>query len=238
VPNGCMMVTTTVAGKPTVQDATSLGDEEVIARVLAGETPLFELILRRYNARLFRIARAILRNDAEAEDAVQEAYLSAYQHLGQFHGDARFSTWLTRIAIRAAMGRVRVRSRRAEVDLADEAKEEIMSRAGAHIEDPEASAGRRELTALVEEAIDQLPEIYRVVVMLREVQQLSTGEAADCLEVSEEVVKIRLHRAKAILREAMASKVDRVAVEAFAFLGPRCDRMVERVMTALSRGEK
>jgi RNA polymerase sigma-70 factor (ECF subfamily) len=207
-------------------------DEQIVARVVAGETALYELILRRHNARLFRAARAILGNDADAEDAVQQAYISAYDHLAQFHGEARLSTWLTRIVIRAALARARSASRRAEVGLEGLADEEIMSlKAG---DDPEAKAAGSELRVIVERAVDELPEIYRLAFVLREVQQLSTAEAAECLEVSEEVIKIRLHRAKAMLREHLDARLDAAAPELFAFLGPRCDAIVQRVMAALA----
>ena len=213
--------------------AGSLADEQIIARVLDGDRALFELIMRRYNARLFRTARAILRNEAEAEDAVQQAYISAYEHLGQFHGDARFSTWLTRIAIRAAQSRLRSVDRRGEVDLAAEKQEDIMSHASAPADNPEENVARGELAGLIERAIDQLPEPYRVVFMLREVQQLSTAESAECLEVTEEVIKVRLHRAKTMLREVIASNVETATAATFVFLGARCDAIVARVMQKL-----
>jgi RNA polymerase sigma-70 factor (ECF subfamily) len=213
--------------------ASALSDVEIVTRVQRGETALYELIMRRYNARLFRAARAILRNDAEAEDAVQQAYISAYEHLGQFHGEARFSTWLTRIGVHAALARRRTIGRRAEVGLAPET-EEIMSGRNSGADSPEGAVAARQLGGLIEAAVDGLPDLYRVVFVLREVQQLSTAEAAECLEVSEEVVKVRLHRGKLLLRAAMAARVDELLPDAFAFLGPRCDRIVARVMTALN----
>jgi len=211
-----------------------LTDEAVVARVCAGETALFEILMRRYNQRLFRAARAILRNGAEAEDAVQQAYISAYEHLHQFAGAARFSTWLTRIAIHAAFARGRALGRRGEIEWDERQQEEIMSKLDARVAPPEELAAHRELAALLERIVDDLPERYRLVFMMREVQQLSTAETAECLEVSTEVVKVRLHRAKAMLREAMAARVDDAAVETFAFLGERCDRIVRRVLAQLS----
>jgi len=211
----------------------ALSDDEIVARVRRGETALYELIMRRYNARLFRAARAILRNDAEAEDAVQQAYISAYEHLGQFHGEARFSTWLTRIGVHAALGRRRTIGRRAEVGLPAET-EEIMSGRNTGADSPERAVAARQVGGIIEAAIDGLPDLYRVVFVLREVQQLSTVETAECLEVSEDVVKVRLHRGKQLLRAAMATRVDELMPDAFAFLGPRCDRIVSRVMAALT----
>ena len=214
--------------------AETLTDEQIVGRVLKGDTAVFELIMRRHNQRLFRTARAILRNETEAEDAVQQAYISAYEHLGQFQGDARFGTWLTRITIRSALGRLRRIKRLGETELEPQPHEEVMSSGGSGYDNPEQQVAGRELTRLVEAAVDELPEIYRLVFMMREVQQLSTAETAECLEVSEDVIKIRLHRAKAMLRDAMASKVDAAAVEAFAFLGARCDRIVEAVLRRIS----
>ena len=214
----------------------SLTDEQVIARVLDGEAPLFEILMRRHNQRLFRMARAILRNDAEAEDAVQQAYLSAYQHLAQFAGQSKFATWLTQIALNAALALGRQSSRRAEVDLSDELKEGVMSgRLESRVPSPEQVVSGREMAGLVERAVDELPEIYRVVFMMREVQQLSTAEAADCSALSEENVKVRLHRAKTLLRETMVSRMDAAATGIFPFLGERCDRIVAFVMGQLGR---
>jgi RNA polymerase sigma-70 factor (ECF subfamily) len=213
-----------------MRDDRAMTDEEVVARVRAGDTAVFELLMRRYNQRLFRAARAILRDDAEAEDAVQQAYLQAYTHLDQFAGAARFSTWLTRIAVREALGRVRRKKRLGEVELAG-------LEDGMTMEDqppsPETEAARRELTGILEQAIDALPEIYRVVVMMREIEQLSTAETAACLELSEDAVKVRLHRARGMLREGLLARADHALADAFPFLGPRCDRIVAAVMAKL-----
>jgi RNA polymerase sigma-70 factor, ECF subfamily len=215
-----------------MRDDGALSDEAVIARVRAGDLPVFELIMRRYNQRLFRAARAILRDDAEAEDAVQQAYLSAYAHLDQFAGMARFSTWLMRIAVREALGRRRQRQRLSEVAL--DGVEESMSN-GSDEPTPEQLAARREMGTLVEAAVDQLPDLYRIVFMMREIENLSTSETAECLELSEEAVKVRLHRARAMLRDGLLSQVDRSLPDAFPFLGARCDRIVAAVMSELRR---
>jgi RNA polymerase sigma-70 factor, ECF subfamily len=220
------------AARSTVAREASLTDEEIVGRVLAGETALFELIMRRHNAQLFRATRSILRDDAEAEDAVQQAYISAYEHLAQFHGDARLATWLTRIAIRAALDRARAAQRRAEIHLITSEEERAMAPA-AGSPDPEAAAASGELRLVVEQAVDRLPEIYRVVFMLREVQQVSTAEAASILEVSEEVIKVRLHRAKQLLRTAIETQLDAVVPEVFSFLGERCERIVAGVMARI-----
>jgi RNA polymerase sigma-70 factor (ECF subfamily) len=217
---------------PANDTSEPLADEELVRSVLAGQPALFELIMRRHNQRLFRVARAILRNDADAEDAVQRAYLAAYQALGQFAGQARFSTWLTRIAIHAALGLRRKVLRRGETDLSAQGVERMSE--PAHDDDPEQQAARRELTALLEHEIDALPQIYRMVVLLRQVQQLSIAETAACLEVSEAVVKVRLHRGTALLRAAMAAHLDTLAPQTFAFLGARCDRIVATVLQRMA----
>jgi RNA polymerase sigma-70 factor, ECF subfamily len=215
-----------------MRDDGALTDEDVVARVRGGDQPLFEIVMRRYNQRLFRAARAILRNDADAEDAVQQAYLAAYAHLDQFAGTARFSTWLTRIAIREALGRLRTRKRRGEVEF-DGGAEETMTNDDASDDSPETRAQRRELGGILEAAVDALPEIYRVVFMMREVEQLSTQETADVLELSEDAVKVRLHRARGMLRDGLFAQVDQSLHETFPFLGARCDRIVAAVLAKL-----
>jgi RNA polymerase sigma-70 factor (ECF subfamily) len=213
-----------------MRDDATLSDEDVVARVRGGDTAVFEILMRRYNQRLFRAARAILRDDADAEDAVQGAYLAAYTHLDQFAGAARFSTWLTRIAVREALGKLRTRRRRGEVDL--EGKEEMLM-SDETDDSPEKHAARRELAGVLESAVDALPEIYRIVFMMREIEQLSTQETADVLELSEEAVKVRLHRARAMLREGLFEKVDKQLPGSFPFMGERCDRIVAAVMAKL-----
>ena len=207
-------------------------DQEVVTRVLAGETALFEMIMRRYNQRLFRVVRAIVRSDADAEDALQSAYLNAYTHLRQFGGDAAFSTWLTRIAINEALGRTRKRKRLSEIDFEEhEAMKPLQSDAPS----PEENTAAGETRALIEAAVDALPEGHRLVFVMREVQQLSIAETASCLDISEDNVKVRLHRAKAMLRDALYERVERGAGDAFPFLGARCDRIVAAVMARISR---
>jgi len=213
-------------------DTTSdfLADEHVVAAVLAGDLRLFELIMRRYNQRVYRVVRAITQDDAEAEDVTQQAYLLAYANLAQFAGQAAFATWLTRIAINAALARRQKRVRLAEVELAEE---DGMKSLVSPLRSPEEHALSGELRDLLEHAVDRLPERYRVVFMMREVQHLDVAETAACLEISTENVKVRLHRAKAMLRELLYAKAERGAEEAFPFLGARCDRIVAAVLTQL-----
>jgi RNA polymerase sigma-70 factor (ECF subfamily) len=206
-------------------------DEQVVARVIAGETGLFEILMRRYNQRLFRVARGIARADADAEDVVQQAYVSAYTNLAQFGGAAAFSTWLTRIVINEALSRTRKRTRLAEVDI----EEHDVTSFKPATATPEDQLSRRETGAILEHAIDQLPEGYRVVFMMREVEQLSVAETAACLELSEENVKVRLHRAKAMLRESLVTQIERASSDAFPFLGARCDRIVAAVLERIAK---
>jgi RNA polymerase sigma-70 factor (ECF subfamily) len=216
---------------PIIEGNRALADEDVVARVLAGETALFELIMRRHNQLLFRVARGVLKSDADAEDVVQQAYLQAYAHLAQFSGDARLSTWLTRITLNEAFARTRRRGRHAEVPFENSESEPM--RLMSDRRSPEDDASAREVTRLLEAAVDELPEIYRIVFVMREVQELSTAETAQCLELTEEAVKVRLHRARGLLREAMAARMEARAPEAFAFLGARCDRIVATVLSRL-----
>ncbi len=203
-------------------------DEALVARVLAGERDCFGLLVRRYNQRLFRVVRAIVSSDAEAEDAVQQAYVACYANLTQFEGTAKFSTWLTRIAINEGLQRVRARKRAHEL-LAEGAVSDWRSGTGsAHT--PEEQASTRQLGRLLEAAIDALPESCRVAVVLREIEGLSTEETAHCLGLTEEAVRVRIHRARELLREALYEKVGAGSAEVFPFAGARCERMLERVL--------
>ena len=200
-------------------------DEEVVAQVLAGDTQLFEILMRRYNQRLFRAARAILHNDADAEDAVQQAYLNAYRHLAQFEGRAKFSTWLTRIAVYEALARRR-RSRNTLVESNDEQVKHVASKTA----DPEHQAYVAQLGSLLEAALEALPHGYRSVFTLREVVGLNTAETAQQLRLSEGTVKTRLHRAKDLLQRKLQGVTPAAA---FRFDGERCDRLVAAVMRHL-----
>ena len=207
-------------------------DEDVVRQVLEGDTALFELLMRRYNERLYRAARAITRDDREAEDVVQQAYVNAFSHLRQFKGDAGFATWLTRIAINEALARVRRRSRYEPFD--DEAPqvEKLMSWSSSP--DPERQAFTGELRELLEWAIDSLPDGAREVFVLRDVEGLSTFDTAQSLGVSEDVVKTRLSRARGALRRALLARAGESAPEAFRFLRPRCDRVVGHVLARIA----
>lgn len=208
-------------------------DAEVVERVKAGETALYEILMRRYNQRLYRVARAILRDDGEAEDVMQDAYVRAYQHLSQYAGAAPFATWLTRIAVNEALGRLRLRGRSQQLEDDEWNGEGSMNAADTSL-DPEQSASAAELRHFLEEAVLELPEPYRVVVMLRDIEEMSTAETAAALNLSEENVKIRLHRGSTRARRWLFEKVGSNAKDAFAFMGVRCDRVVENVFTQLA----
>ena len=203
-------------------------DEAVVERVRAGETGLYEILMRRYNQRLYRVAFSILRNDAEAEDVMQEAYVNAYQHLNQFAGAAKFSTWLTKIAVHEALARVRHRGRNGgESSLNTNLY--IMDSVRTEIPDPERQAYDRELRLALEGAIAALPDSYRLVFVLRAVEGLSVAETAACLDIGEEAVKTRLHRARHMLRKELSQRASIVAAAAFSFHLSRCDRVVKGV---------
>lgn len=201
-------------------------DEEVAARVLAGEAALFEVLMRRHNQRVYRVARAILGGEDEVDDVLQDAWLAAYRSLAGFEGRARFSTWLTRIAANQALDRRRRRLRAAALGPASHAG----LGTGAAPGDPEQQRSARELAERLEAAVDALPEPFRVVYVLRQVQGLDTHDAAACLGIEEATVKTRLHRARALLRDALDRDLDAAADRAFPFGGDRCDRLVAAVL--------
>jgi RNA polymerase sigma-70 factor, ECF subfamily len=207
-------------------------DEEVVDRVKTGEIALYEIIMRRYNQRLYRVALAILRDDAEAEDVMQDAYVRAYQHLDQFAGGAPFSAWLTRIAVHEALRRLRQRNRSQQFE-DEEDGEGFMDMAETSL-DPEQRASVAELGQLLEEAVLGLPEQYRAVVMLRDIEELSTAETAAALDLSEENIKVRLHRGRAMMRGWLFERIGEGAKNAFPFMGARCDRVVLAVFARLS----
>jgi RNA polymerase sigma-70 factor (ECF subfamily) len=210
-----------------INDAT-LTDDQVMQRVLGGDVALFEIIMRRYNQRLFRVVRSILRDDSQAEDIVQEAYVRAYEHLSQFEGRAKFSTWLTKIAIYEAYARLR-RFEYQNVDSISKLGDQGLNMKS-NERDPERQTFDGEIKMLLERAFDALPNDYRSVFMLREIEGLSTAETAECLEISEENVKTRLHRARVLLQRELYSAAGATARTAFQFLGARCDQLVARVI--------
>lgn len=202
---------------------TDLSDEEVVDRVRSGQTELFEILMRRHNQRLYRVVRSILRDEAETEDVLQDAYVRAFAHLDQFLGRARFATWLTRIAVHEALRRQKRGRRLTGIgDLVDGLESPAPG--------PENRAFDGELRAVLEASIDRLPEDFRTVFVLRDVEGLSTAETAESLAIPEETVKTRLHRARRQLRGHVEHAFGNAVREVFAFGFARCDRLVAAVL--------
>jgi RNA polymerase sigma-70 factor, ECF subfamily len=213
-----------------LQEFESVSDLEVVDRVRAGETGLYELLMRRHNQRLYRTIRSVLTDETEAEDVLQESWVRAYEHLNQFGGLAHFATWLTRIAFHEALARSRKGKRWTPIE--DQSGEVIaeVNRRQTTSTTPETEAMRSQLGQMLQAAVDALPQTYRSVFVLREVERLSTTETADCLGLSEEAVKTRLHRSRALLRRDLESRIGPAIAEAYSFLGARCDRTVAQVL--------
>jgi RNA polymerase sigma-70 factor (ECF subfamily) len=218
-------------------------DAALVVRLKAGDEGALLTLMRRHNQRLFRVARAILKSDADAEDAVQEAYLAAWRGIGAFREQARLSTWLTRIVINAAYARLR-RTPAATVLSLDtlpqgalDVQESPMSPTA---EQPDDVAMRAQLRQLLERRIDALPEQYRTVFILRDVEELSVEETAACLAIPDATVRSRAFRARALLRESLARDIDTLTPDAFSFAGERCDRIVSSVLQRLhqTRGDE
>jgi len=185
--------------------------------------------MRRYNQRIYRIVRTILRNDTEAEDVMQEAYVRAYRHLDEFAGEAKFSTWLTKIAIHEALARVRRFRRIYNRDFAEGAMSDVENTMRSPERDPETQTYDRELRSVLENAIDSLPDAYRCVFLLRVVEGLDINETAAALDIGPEAVKTRLHRARIMLRQRLERRAGIVAPQVFPFHASRCDRLVTAV---------
>lgn len=206
-----------------------IDDEEVVRRVVAGDVALFEILMRRHNQRVFRAVRAILGGDDEVEDVMQQAYLNAFEHLRQFAGEARFTTWLTRIAVNEALSRRRKRGR----FFGDGDHELTIASLESEAPDPEQQAAGSELRQTMEREVEALPDAFRIVVVMRDVEGLSTGETAASLGISEDLVKTRLHRARTMLRDRLYRRAGVTLESIFAFGNARCDRVVAAVMTRL-----
>jgi RNA polymerase sigma-70 factor, ECF subfamily len=231
---------TAQTARTTAQKAVSTAttDEELAQRAANGDELAFESIMRRHNRLLFRVARSILKNDAETEDALQEAYLRAWRALSTFRADAKLSTWLTRIVINEAFGRLRRRV--AHVIPLDTAMESADPHTQASMHDdpdhrPEHAAMRSEVRGLMEARIDRLPEAFRTVFMLRAVEELSVEEVAAALDIPEATVRTRFFRARGLLREGLSRDVDLATGDAFSFAGARCDRIVAGVLAKLAK---
>src|SRR5262245_9974546 len=218
-------------------DLDALGDAELAQRACQRDGGAFRAIIQRHNRRLYRIARSVMRNDSEAEDVVQEAYVRAFANLAKFRGDSSLATWLSRIVLNEALGRLR--GRRPSVDPA-----EIENRPSSHGQiipfpnaspqlDPERSMAQREIQRLLERAIDELPDAFRTVLVARVIEEMSVEETAELLGLRPETVKTRLHRARTLLKEALEARVGAVLTGAFPFDGRRCERMTSVVLQRL-----
>ena len=229
-----MTVNSSAASSSAFPDglASALPDGDLIDRVRAGERALFEVLMRRHNQRLYRTARAIIQDEVEVEDVLQQAYLNAFTNLDRFEARSQLSTWLTRIVINEAAARRRSSHRVPAVR--DGESPAALALLASPDPSPEHQAYARELHRMVEAAVDSLPEAYRLVFMLRDVEGLSTSETGLGLGLGDEVVKTRLHRARAMIRRLVSDRLGPVS-GAFRFHAPRCDRVVSRVLAAIRR---
>jgi RNA polymerase sigma-70 factor (ECF subfamily) len=235
------METLTPDGAPLPAELpAALPDAEIVRRVRAGDSALFEILMRRHNQRVYRVVRAVLKDEADVEDVMQQAYINAFTHLHQFEERSQFSTWLIRIALHEAFGRRR-QAQRSESATArgrssvDGDRGELMDTLTSPEADPERQAYVHELHRVLEAAMDTLPEAYRTVLMLRDIEGLSTSETAEGLGIGDEAVKTRLHRARSMIRRAVSMRIGEVAAGAFQFHAPRCDRVVSAVLAHLAR---
>lgn len=218
-----------------VSDYDQLAEAELVQLAQRGVREAFRVIMQRCNQRLFRVARAVVRNEAEAEDIVQEAYTRAFAKLDTFRGEASILTWLTRITLNEARGRLRTRRKTVDINAIDEMQGSriIPFPSSATIETPEASAARMQMRHLIEQAIDELPEDFRVVFIMRDVEDCTILETSTFLDIKPETVKTRLHRARRLLRTALDERIGAGMKGAFPFLGARCARMTAAVLARL-----
>ncbi|GJH09678.1 RNA polymerase sigma factor [Caballeronia novacaledonica] len=223
----------------TAQTLVADDDLSIARRIVAGDRAAFDLLMRRHNRRLYRLARATLRNDAEAEDALQDAYLHAYRSMSQFRGDAQLSTWLSRLVLNECFARIRRSARRQNVipivDAPDwvEQAEAMTSHENSA---PDDALARSQVRALLERKLDALPELFRIVFVLRSIEEMTVEETAQCLNIPEATVRSRHFRARGMLRESLAQSFDLAECDVFEFGGARCDRIVERVLSKLRDG--
>ena len=217
----------------------ALPDSALVDLVLCNDRGAFKQIMQRCNQRLFRVARGVVNDDVEAEDVVQEAYVHAYEKLATFRGEASLLTWLTRIVLNESYGRLRRRHDTVDIAIVETAQNEggriivFPSKFGG--EDPAASAARDQIRIMIEHAIEKLPEAFRIVFVMREIEGCTVEETAASLQLRPETVKTRLHRARRQLRAALHESLTSALSDAFPFLGPRCDRMTNTVMKRLDR---
>lgn len=223
------------AGSPAPGQSPLALDLDLIRMALAGEMGAFRQIIQRHNRRLYRVARAIIGDDAEVEDILQDAYVSAFRHLRDFRGDASLATWLTRIVVNEALGRLRRRKEMMPLDRIDRMSDSAQIIAFPSTEaDPENMAGRAEVRRLLEQAIDGLPDHFRIVFVMRDVEEISIEETAAHLGLRPETVKTRLHRARRLLRATLKRRLSSGLADAFPFAGARCERIANAVLARIS----
>jgi RNA polymerase sigma-70 factor (ECF subfamily) len=211
-------------------------DAELVRRALDRDELAVRAIIKANNRRLYRLARGILRNDGEAEDVVQETYVRAFTHLKDFRGDSSLSTWLSRIAMNEALGRLRRQRPSVDLDSLPQGalEAQIIQFPLAASDDPEKSMAQREIQHVVEHAIDELPEAFRLVFITRVIEGMNVEETAEILGLKPETVKSRLHRARTMLRDIVEKKIGPVVMEAFPFAGKRCERLTDAVLKRLA----
>ena len=214
--------------KEGIPTSESLNDEEIIARILNGEKDLYSIIVRRYNQRLYRVGISMINDDTEVEDAMQVAYINAYENLGKFAFRSTFPTWLTRIFINECL--LRLRKRKKSISMNDENMENVM-RQDKEPQTPVTTTVNSELRSILNDAIRQLPETYRTVFVMREIEKMNIAETKECLNISEVNVKVRLNRAKAMLRDILSAQYSKDDILHFHL--NRCDRMVDTVMKSI-----
>ncbi|WP_288194564.1 RNA polymerase sigma factor [uncultured Phyllobacterium sp.] len=210
-------------------------DVELVRRALIRDADAFRTIMRTHNRRLYRIARGVIRDDSEAEDIVQEAYCSAFSHLDQFRGESSLATWLSRIVINEALGRLRKKRRAPDLaaSMSRNSDTRIIPFPIKTGEDPERLMAQRQILQMVERATDALPDVYRTVFIARVIEGLSQEETAEVLGIRVETVKTRLHRARALVRKQLDDQIGPVLMDAFPFAGQRCARLTAAVMKQL-----
>lgn len=231
---------TQATGQRPQERAAPSPDTDLVRRAIARDGEAFRTIIQRYNQRLYRMARSILKNDTEAEDAVQEAYIRAFTHLESFRGDSSLATWLSRIVINEALGRLRAQRPSVDIDAFEEprvAADIIQFPLATKLDDPERTMAQRQLLQLVEQATDNLPDVYRIVFTARVIEGLSVEDTAEILGLKPETVKTRLHRARRLVREQLDKQIGPVLMDAFPFAGQRCERMTAGVMRRLGFSE-
>lgn len=220
---------------PTGMANEALDDASIVRRIVAGDRSAFSALMRQHNQRLYRLARAVLLDATEAEDALQEAYLQAYRSMNQFRAESALATWLSRLVLNECLARVRRRNRRQNVIsiLGSNMETEMNGVAADDLEPPDKTVARAQMRALLERKLDELPESFRAIFVLRSVEELSVTETAQCLGIPEATVRSRHFRAKSLLREGLAQEIDLAERDLFEFAGTQCDGIVAKVLARL-----